>query len=101
MRWAVSRERQAIILEVVERAQLQPLPTTPYDVAVRKRVNLHRDCDVFLEQAFYFAPFRLVGQLLRLRGGSREARLSILNYELVATHARPPHPGERVTHPAP
>ena len=85
--------------EAVERAQLQPLPTTPYAVAVWKRVTLHRDCYVVFAQAFYSAPFRLIGQPLWVRGGSQEVRLSTTHDELVATHARAPRPGARVTHP--
>ena len=57
--------------EAVERAQLKPLPTMSYDLAVWKRVKLHRDCYVVFEQAFYSAPFRLIGQPLWVRGGSR------------------------------
>ena len=82
-----------------ERAQLRPLPPTPYDLAVWKEVTLHRDCHIVFEQAFYSAPFRLVGQRLRVRGGSREVRLYTTDYQLVATHARAPHPGARQTHP--
>lgn len=43
-------------------------------------------------------PFRLIGQLLWVRGGSQEVRLSTTHDELVATHARAPRPGARVTH---
>jgi transposase len=85
--------------EAVERAQLQPLPAAPYDLAVWKRVKLHRDCYVVFEQAFYSAPFHLIGQLLWVRGGSDEVRLYTSTYELVATRPRAPRPGARVTHP--
>jgi len=85
--------------EAVERGQLKPLPTTPYDVATWKCVTLQRDCYVVFEQAFYSAPFRLIGQLLWVRGGSQEVRLYTTRYELVATHPRAPRPGTRVTHP--
>ena len=68
-----------------ERAQLLPLPPTPYDLAVWKRATLHRDCHVVFEQAFYSAPFRLVGQRLWVRGGSQEVRLYTADYQLVAT----------------
>ncbi|MGH8059566.1 MAG: IS21 family transposase [Candidatus Entotheonellia bacterium] len=85
--------------EAVERAQLKPLPAMPYDLAVWKRVTLHRDCHVVFEQAFYSAPFRLIGQLLWVRGGRQEVRISTTRYELVATHPRAPRPGARGTHP--
>lgn len=84
--------------EAVERAQLKPLPTMSYDLAVWKRVKLHRDCYVVFEQAFYSAPFRLIGQPLWVRGGSQEVRLYTARYELVATHPRAPRAGARMTH---
>jgi transposase len=83
----------------VERAQLLPLPPTPYDLAVWKRATLHRDCHVVFEQAFYSAPFRLVGQRVWVRGGSQEVRLYTADYQLVATHPRGQRPGARQTHP--
>jgi transposase len=85
--------------EAVERAPLKPLPPMPYDLALWKQVKLHRDCYVVFEQAFYSAPFRLVGQRLWVRGGSQEVRLYTRHYELVATHPRASRPGIRVTHP--
>lgn len=56
----------------LEQGALRPLPNTPYDMAVWKQVKLHRDCHVIFDQAYYSAPFRLVGQQLWVRGGSRE-----------------------------
>jgi Mu transposase-like protein len=54
---------------------------------------------VVFDQAFYSAPYRLVGQTLRVRGGSQHVRLYASDYTLVATHPRAQHPGERLTHP--
>jgi hypothetical protein len=68
-------------------------------LATWKRVTLHRDCHVVFAQAFYSAPFRLVGQRLWVRGGSREVRLYTADYQLVATHPCAQRPGERQTHP--
>ena len=85
--------------EAIERAQLKPLPTLPYDLALWKQVQRHRDGSVVFEQAFDSAPFRLVGQRLWVRGGGEEVRLSTRHDELVATHPRAPRPGARVTHP--
>jgi len=82
-----------------EVARLKPLPATPYDLAVWKVVKLHRDGYVVFENAYYSAPFRLVGQPLRVRGGSGQVRLYTLDYELVATHERASQPGQRQTHP--
>jgi transposase len=85
--------------ETAERAQLKPLPAVLYDLAVWKRVKVHRDCYVVFEQAFYSAPFRLIGQSLWVRGGSQEVRLYTVSYELVATHPRATRAGARITHP--
>jgi transposase len=83
-----------------EQAALQPLPETPYDLAVWKQAKLHRDCYVVFDNAYYSAPFRLVGQTVRVRGGSQEVRLYTSDYQLVATHERATEPGQRITNPA-
>jgi transposase len=85
--------------EKVERTQMLPLPTTPYDPGLWKQVKLHRDGYVVFEKSFYSAPSRLVGQTLWLRAGLQEVRLFADNFRLVATHARAPAPGQRATHP--
>ena len=82
----------------VEGAALRPLPDSPYDLAVWKQVTLHRDCHLVFEQAYYSAPFRLVGQKLWVRGGSREVQVFTPDYHLVATHDRAQRPGQRQTH---
>ncbi len=82
----------------IEQAALLPLPRTAYDPGIWKHVKLHRDGHVVFEQAFYSAPYRLVGQTLWLRAGLREIRLFSSDFQLVATHPRAQQPGERVTH---
>ncbi|NJN84109.1 MAG: IS21 family transposase [Caldilineaceae bacterium] len=82
-----------------ERAALRALPAIAYDLAVWKEVKLHRDCHVVFDNAYYSAPFTLVGQKLRVRGGSREIRIYTQEFQLVATHARAEQPGQRQTHP--
>jgi transposase len=82
-----------------EHAALLPLPNSPYDLAIWKQVTLHRDSYVVFEQSFYSAPYRLVGQRLRVRGGSSTVRIYTADYALVATHPRAQQPGERHTHP--
>jgi len=78
---------------VTERTALQSLPDTPYDMAIWKRVKLHRDCYLVFERAYYSAPFRLVGQHLWVRGGTREVQIYTSDYQLVATHPRAQKPG--------
>ncbi|HSH78580.1 MAG TPA: IS21 family transposase [Herpetosiphonaceae bacterium] len=85
--------------QISEQAQLRPLPPTSYDLATWKQVTLYRDCYVVFEQAFYSAPFRLIGQRLWVRGGSGTVCIYTADYALVATHSRATQPGERFTHP--
>ena len=80
-----------------ERTALQPLPGAPYDMAIWKQVKLHRDCYLIFQQAYYSAPFRLVGQRLWVRGGTREVQIYTDDYQLVATHSRAQKPGQRLT----
>jgi transposase len=84
--------------EQSERARLKSLPTGDYDLAVWKMVKLGRDCYINFENAYYSAPFRLIGQQLRVRGGSKVVCIYTLDYQLVATHERASRAGERSTH---
>jgi hypothetical protein len=81
----------------VEREALRPLPGSPYDLAVWKQVKLHRDCYVVFEQAYYSAPFRLVGQQMWVRGGVASVQIFSGDYQLLATHPRAQKPGQRLT----
>ena len=83
----------------IEQPLLRPLPTTPYDLAIWKVATLHRDCYITFDHAFYSAPFRLVGQSVQVRAGSREVRIYTADWQLVATHPRATQAGERLTHP--
>lgn len=93
------KEQPLLRFQQTEQARLQPLPSTAYDLAVWKQVKLHRDCYVVFENAYYSAPYRLVGQQLRVRGGSRTVSIYTGDYQLVATHERAQQPGLRQTHP--
>jgi transposase len=79
---------------------LRPLPRQPYDRGIWKSAKLHRDCYIVFEGAFYSAPFRLVGQTLLVRGGTRDVQIFTTDYQWVATHDRAKAEGERLTHPA-
>ena len=85
--------------EHLEQGRLQPLPSAPYDLAIWKRVKVHRDCYVVFDNAFYSVPFRLIGQSVQVRGGSREVRIYTADCQLVATHTRAQQAGERLTLP--
>ena len=94
-----TKEQPIVRFQSTEQPRLNPLPPTAYELARWKQVTLHRDCYVVFEQSFYSAPFRLVGQRLWVRGGTREVRIYTGDYLLLATHPRAEHPGQRFTHP--
>jgi transposase len=91
-----TKEKPQVRFETEQEA-LHTLPGTPYDMAIWKQVKLHRDCCVVFERAYYSAPFRLVGQQVWVRGGTREVQIYTSDYQLVATHSRALRPGQRLT----
>jgi transposase len=93
-----TREKPLTRFEEIEAARLLPLPETPFDLPTWKVVKVHRDCYITFDNAYYSAPFRLVGQQLRVRGGAQQVRLYTLDFELVASHDRAAQPGQRQTH---
>ncbi len=92
-----TRERPLERFQQVEQAALLRLPAAPYDLAVWKTVVLYRDCYVVFENAYYSAPFRLVGQTLWVRGGARTVEICTTDHQVVAIHDRASHPGQRQT----
>lgn len=92
-------KEQPIARFELEQTHLHPLPTTPYDMGEWKVLKLHRDCHVVFSGAYYSAPFTHIGQQVRVRGGNKQVRIYTLDYDLLATHERADHPGERLTHP--
>lgn len=94
-----TKEQPLARFQQTEKARLRPLPRTPYDMAVWKKVTLYHDCYVTFDRAYYSAPHRLVGQELWVSGGIQQVRIYTLKYKLVATHERAQAPGQRQTHP--
>jgi hypothetical protein len=92
------KEQPLVRFQETEQARLKTLPETPYDMAVWKKVKLNRDCYVQFENAYYSAPHRLIGQQVWVCGGIQFVRIYTLKHELLATHDRAQHPGERKTH---
>jgi transposase len=90
-----TRVSPLVAFEAEERAALLALPAEPYELAVWKQVKLHRDGHVTFEQAFYSAPFRLVGQAVWVRGTARTVKIYSTEEELVAVHDRAPAGGRR------
>jgi transposase len=94
-----TKEKPVVRFEQTEKAQLKPLPQTPYDLAVWKQLKLGRDCYVEFDHAYYSAPHRLIGLQLWVCGGIQQVRIYDPDRQLVATHERALRPGERRTHP--
>ena len=81
-----------------EQAALQALPATAYDLGIWKQLTVARDCYLVFARAYYSVPFRLIGQVVQVRGGSQTVEVYTHDYQLVATHTRADQPGQRVTH---
>ena len=94
-----TKEQPLLAFQETEQARLQVLPDAAYDLAEWKVAKLHRDCHVVFDNAYYSAPYRLVDQRLRIRGGMHTVRLFTLDYQLVASHDRASQAGQRLTHP--
>jgi hypothetical protein len=81
-----------------EQGQLQPLPATPYDLAVWKEATVGSDGYVTFDNAYYSVPCRVPrGTKLRIRGGVQSVTIYTQQHELVTTHDRAQRAGERVT----
>jgi transposase len=93
-----TKEQPLVRFQEVEQARLQPLPETLYDMAVWKKVTVHRDCYVEFDKAYYSVPYRLITQQVWVCGGIQQVRIYTLKHELVATHERAQQAGERLTH---
>jgi transposase len=82
----------------IERSHLQPLPDTPYDLAVWQHIErLNRDCYVVFDHAYYSVSYRLIDQPLWVAGGTSQVRIYTEDYQLKATHERAQRPGQRQT----
>lgn len=93
-----TKQQPLLRFQKVEQAALRPLPDQPYEPSSWKHVKLHRDCYVVFDQAFYSAPYQLVGQTLWLRAGARTVEVYNTAYQRVAIHDRATTPGQRLTH---
>lgn len=80
----------------VEKSLLAALPDVPPQLASWAKVKVHRDAHVQHRQGYYSVPFRLVGQALWLKATDTMVQL-YREHELVSTHARLLHPGDRST----
>jgi transposase len=93
-----TKEQPLARFQETEQARLQPLPKTPYDMAVWKKVKVRRDCYVEFDRAYYSVPHRLITQDVWVCGGIQQVRFYTTQHEMVATHDRAKRPGQRMTH---
>lgn len=91
-----TREAPLARFAETERGMLKRLPDVPPELAIWAKVKVHRDAHAEFQKCLYSAPFRLVGQELWLKATDTTVKL-YREHELVAAHARQPHPGSRST----
>ncbi len=94
-----TQEKPGSRFQQTEKAVLQPLPTSPYELAAWKQAKVHRDGYVVFNRAYYSVPFRLVHQPVYLRDTGQQLRIYTSDHQLVTTHPRAHQPGQRQTHP--
>lgn len=80
----------------VERAVLRPLPGIAPDLGTWSQVNVHRDCHIQFDRAYYSAPYALVGKRLWLKASDGMVTLYD-EFRPVAAHARADRTGVRRT----
>ena len=86
------------LFEEIERAALRPLPTTPYEFAMWKKVRVHIDYHVEFDEHFYSVHYALVGQQLEVR--ATETIVEIIDGgRSVASHPRSIVPHRHTTNP--
>lgn len=93
-----TKKQPLVVFEEMEKADLQPLPETPFDPGTWKLLKLHRDCHLRFEGSYYSAPFEYIGQQLRVRGGCRHVQVFTQDFELIATHDHSRELGTFCTH---
>ena len=95
-----TREQPLVRFQMTEQAQLNPLPATPYDLAVWKVATVGVDGHITFDNAYYSVPLRIhKGTKVRVRGGAQFVTIFSATHELLATHDRAQQPGQRQTHP--
>lgn len=82
--------------ETVEKAQLLPLPTVPFELATWSVAKVSIDYHVAVEKHYYSAPFQLIHQNLDVRLTDKTVEL-FAHGKRVAAHIRSPLPGRFTT----
>lgn len=80
------KSRRALFDEV-ERSQLKPLPTTPFEYAEWKSAKIHPDYHVEVDKCFYSVPHNLIGRRVDVRLTQRTVEI-FHAHRRVASHVR-------------
>lgn len=91
-----TRQRPLDRFAETEQPLLQTLPERAWEPAEWKRLKLARDCHVRFDDAYYSAPWSLVGETLQVKATATMVQI-YRGHELVATHTRCESAGEKRT----
>lgn len=80
------KSRRALFDEV-ERDQLKPLPSTPFEYAEWKVAKVHPDYHVEVDKTFYSVPHALIGRRVDIRLTYRAVEI-FFDHKRVASHIR-------------
>jgi transposase len=95
-----TKERPLVRFQQVEHAALQPLPATPYDLAVWAQVKVPADGHIVFANSYYSVPLdQPKGTQLLVRGGAQQVAIFDQHHQWLTTHDRATQPGQRLTQP--
>ncbi|MBP2444790.1 transposase [Rhizobium leguminosarum] len=80
------KSRRALFDEV-ERSELKPLPSTPFEYAEWKTAKVHPDYHIEVEKTFYSVPHGLIGKRVDVRLTYRTVEI-FFDHRRVASHIR-------------
>ncbi|WP_454703105.1 IS21 family transposase [Agrobacterium burrii] len=80
------KSRRALFNEV-ERSELKPLPSTPFEYAEWKTAKVHPDYHVEVDKTFYSVPHGLIGKRVDVRLTYRAVEI-FFDHKRVASHIR-------------
>jgi transposase len=87
---------RARLFEEVDRPDLKPLPTTPFEFAERKKATVHPDYHVEVDHHYYSVPYRYQGEKVEVRFSEKTVEI-LFDGKGIATHIRSYVPGKHTT----
>jgi len=82
----------------IEKQHLSPLPPIRFEFTERKEATVAPDFHLSYDRCMYSVPYKLVGKKLLVRATPATIRI-FFHDELVATHERAIHKGQKITNP--